>query len=56
MRRSDCYKKGKWAFTMSMGDYAGPVMLQMNGGTYTDEATGAPMAMGPGDMMTAVLR
>jgi hypothetical protein len=43
------------AFTMSMGNYAGPVMLQMNGGTYTDEATGAPMAMGAGDMMTAVL-
>jgi hypothetical protein len=43
------------AFTMSMGDYTGPVMLQMNGGTYTDEATGALMTMGAGDMMTAVL-
>jgi hypothetical protein len=43
------------AFTMSMGDYAGPVMIQMSGGTYTDEATGSPMAMGTGDMMTAVL-
>jgi hypothetical protein len=43
------------AFTMSMGDYAGPVMLQMNGGSYTDEATGALMTMGAGDMMTAVL-
>ena len=43
------------AFTMSMGNYAGPVMLQISGGTYTDEATGAPMAMGPGDIMTAVL-
>ena len=43
------------AFTMPMGNYAGPVMLQMSGGTYTDEATGSPMAMGPGDMMTAVL-
>mgnify|MGYP001230778380 CR=1 FL=1 len=43
------------AFTMSMGNYAGPVMLQISGGTYTDEATGAPMAMGAGDMMTAVL-
>ncbi len=43
------------AFTMPMGSYAGPVMLQMNGGTYTDEATGAPMAMAPGDIMTAVL-
>lgn len=43
------------AFTIPMGNYAGPVMLQMSGGTYTDEATGSPMAMGPGDMMTAVL-
>lgn len=43
------------AFTMSIGNYAGPVMLQMSGGTYTDEATGTPMAMGTGDMMTAVL-
>lgn len=43
------------AFTLSMGGYAGPVMLQMSGGTYTDEATGALMTMGAGDMMTAVL-
>ena len=43
------------AFTMSMGDYSSPTMLQMSGGTYTDEATGTPMAMGTGDMMTAVL-
>jgi len=43
------------AFTMSMGNYAGPVMLQMSGGTYTDEATGALMTMGTGDTMTAVL-
>jgi hypothetical protein len=43
------------AFTMSMGNYAGPVMLQMSGGTYTDEATGTLMAMGTGDMMTAAL-
>lgn len=43
------------AFTMPMGSHAGPVMLQMSGGIYTDEATGAPMAMAAGDMMTAVL-
>jgi hypothetical protein len=43
------------AFTMPMGSYAGSVMLQMSGGTYTDEATGVLMTMGPGDMMTAVL-
>lgn len=42
-------------FTMPMGSYAGPVMLQMSGGTYTDEATGMPMAVAAGDMMTAVL-
>ena len=33
----------------------GPVMLRMNGGTYTDEATGASMTMQPGDMMTSVM-
>ncbi len=42
-------------FTMPMGNYAGPVMLQISGGSYTDEATGKPMTMGPGDLMTAVL-
>jgi hypothetical protein len=43
------------AFTMSIGAYSGPVMLQMSGGTYTDEATGATMTMAAGDLMTAVL-
>jgi hypothetical protein len=43
------------AFTMPMGSYAGPLMLQMSGGTYIDEATGVPMTMAPGDVMTAVL-
>ncbi len=42
-------------FTMSIGDYSGPLMLQMSGGTYMDEATGATMAMAPGDIMTAVI-
>jgi hypothetical protein len=42
-------------FSLSMGSYAGPVMLQMTGGTYTDEATGATMPMMTGDTMTAVL-
>ena len=41
------------AFTMPMGNYAGTVMLQMSGGNYLDEATGARMAMGNGDVMTA---
>jgi hypothetical protein len=42
-------------FSLSIGDYTGPVMLQMSGGTYVDEATGATMAMAPGDVMTAVM-
>ena len=42
-------------FSMSIGSYAGPVMLQVGGGTYIDEATGASMAMASGDVMTAVL-
>ena len=43
------------AFTMSLGTYAGPVMLQMSAGRYTDEATGNPMTMGSSDVMTAVM-
>jgi len=42
-------------FNISIGDYSGPVMLQMSGGTYIDEATGTTMAMSPGDVMTAVI-
>lgn len=43
------------AFTMPIGSYAGPVMLQVSGGSYTDEATGTVMPMAPGDVMTAVI-
>ena len=43
------------AFTMPMGASAGAVMLQMAGGSYVDEATGATVTMGPGQVMTAVL-
>jgi hypothetical protein len=43
------------AFTMNIGAYAGPVMLQVSGGGYTDEATGSPMSMASGDIMTAVM-
>ena len=39
----------RWAVT------PGSVMLQMSGGTYTDEASGNSMAMMSGDVMTAVL-
>ena len=42
-------------FTLSIGSHAGPVMLQMNGGAYTDEATGTTMTMQSGDVMTAVV-
>jgi hypothetical protein len=42
-------------FNLSIGNYAGSVMLQMSGGTYVDEATGSTVAMAPGDMMTAVM-
>jgi len=42
-------------FTMSVGDYSGPVMLQMKGGSYVDEATGTTMAMQQSDMMTSVI-
>ena len=43
------------SFTMSLGTYAGAVMLRMNAGTYTDEATGNTMSMGSSDVMTAVM-
>lgn len=42
-------------FTVAMGGYAGPVMLQVSGGTYMDEATGTVMTMAPGDVMTALM-
>ncbi|MDP3762262.1 MAG: carboxypeptidase-like regulatory domain-containing protein [Ramlibacter sp.] len=43
------------SFTLTVGAHAGPVMLRVNGGSYKDEATGTAMAMGPGDVMTAVM-
>jgi hypothetical protein len=42
-------------FTMTVGGYAGAVMLQVGGGSYIDEATGTSMVMAPGNVMTAVL-
>ncbi len=42
-------------FTMSIGDYSGPVMLRMSGGTYTDEAIGATMTIQSGDIMTGMM-
>lgn len=45
----------KGNFSMTIGSYAGPVMLQMSGGSYIDEATGTSMTMAQGDVMTAVM-
>jgi hypothetical protein len=42
-------------FSMMIGDYSGPVMLSMSGGTYSDEATGSMMTMASNDVMTAVI-
>ena len=46
---------GQGNFTMPLGSYSGAVMLQMSGGTYTDEATGTTMIMGASDLMSAVM-
>lgn len=43
-------------YTMTIGSYTGPVMLQVSGGNYTDEATGALVAMARGDVMAAVMQ
>jgi hypothetical protein len=42
-------------FSMSLGSYAGPMMLQVTGGTFADAATGTTMSMGASDVMTAVM-
>lgn len=42
-------------FTLPIGYYSGPLMLQASAGTFRDEATGALMTMASGDVMTAVL-
>ena len=42
-------------FTVSIGDYSGPLMLQASGGTYTDEATGNVMTMQTGDVMACAI-
>lgn len=43
------------SFTMTVGSHAGPVMLEMTGGTFVDEASGNQMGFSNGDMMTAVV-
>lgn len=42
-------------FTMTLGAYAGTVLVEMHGGSYTDEATNARMSMGGTDVMTSVV-
>ncbi len=42
-------------FTMTIGNYSGPMLLKMSGGTYIDEATGITMPMAAGDIMTAAV-
>ena len=42
-------------YHLSIGDYTGSIVMQMSGGTYVDEATGATVTMAPGDVMTAVM-
>jgi len=42
-------------FTISIGDYAGPIMLQASGGTYADEATDTTMTMQAGDIMACAI-
>jgi hypothetical protein len=38
-------------FSISIGTYSGPMILQASGGTYTDEAMGTAMTMQSGDVM-----
>jgi len=46
---------GQGHFTMDMGTHSGPVLLELHGGTFVDEATNGTMAMGSADVMTAVV-
>ena len=42
-------------FSISVGDYSGPMILQASGGTYTDEARGTTMSMQAGDVMACAI-
>jgi hypothetical protein len=46
---------GQGNFTMTLGSYTGPVMLQTSGGAYMDEATRTVMTMGASDVMRAAI-
>ncbi|HNA86601.1 MAG TPA: hypothetical protein PLB04_13585 [Nitrospira sp.] len=43
------------AFSVALNGYSGPLMLQVSGGNFVDEATGLTMGMAPGDVMTLVI-
>jgi hypothetical protein len=40
-------------FSLALGSYSGPVMLQVTGGSYMDPATGTTMTMATGDVLTS---
>jgi len=42
-------------FTIQLGSHSGPVLMEMRGGAYTDEATNATMPMGAADVLTCVV-
>ena len=42
-------------YSMDIGHYAGPVMLQVSGGSFTEESTGSAASMAGGDVMTVVI-
>lgn len=46
---------GQGSFAMAVPLAGGPLMLQITGGSYTDEATGAKVTFAPGQIMTTVL-
>lgn len=43
------------AFVMSVPVAGGPLMFQVTGGTYVDEATGGTVTFAPGQVMTSIL-
>ncbi len=42
-------------FSVSVNDHSGPVLMEMTGGHYIDEATGTDMNMFQGDIMTSAI-
>ncbi len=42
-------------FSFSVGDHAGPMVLQASGGSYADEATGTTMSMQAGDVIACAI-